>query len=191
MRFTLYFCPNYRLMKIYSYILLIMCLLIGTAGFAQVDKEDKEEKKARVKDKVDYNVFRRQMLSLKEYLDERKKIPSIQKETKMHVKVVAYVDSTDGGDDSKTLTGFIRQDVGDNSTNVYEVTYDRALKKITLVKPTGEANEIEKQEKAAPKKEPVKTVVKKKSKPKSDEDDDDDADDEKPAKGSHKDKDDE
>ena len=182
-------------MKIKSYLLIIMCLLLGTAGFAQVDKEDREEKKARVKDKVDYNVFRRQMLSLKEYLDERKKIPSLQKESKMHVKVVAYVDSTDGGDDSKTLTGFIRQDVGDNSTNVYEVTYDRALKKITLVKPTGEANEIEKQEKATPKKTtekaPVKTEVKKKPKPKSDEDDDDDMDEEKPAKGSHKDKDDE
>lgn len=189
MRFTLYFWPNYRLMKIKSYLLIIMCLLIGTAGFAQVDKEDKEEKKARVKDKVDYNVFRRQMLSLKEYLDERKKIPSLQKESKMHVKVVAYVDSTDGGDDSKTLTGYIRQDVGDNSTNVYEVTYDRATKKITLVKPTGETNEIEKQEKAAPKKTPVKTEVKKK--PKTDEDEDDDADEEKPAKGSRKDKDDE
>jgi len=174
-------------MKFRFVSVFVIMLLLSANSYAQVDKEEKEEKKAAIKEKVDYNVFRRQMLTLKEYSEERKKVPAIQKTTKLKVKIVAYVDSTDGVDDTKTLTGYIRQDVGDNSANIYEVTFDRAQKKITLVKPTGETNEIEKDDAATDKKPKQKTVIKKKSK--TDDDDDDEGDEDKPTKSKQKDKD--
>lgn len=183
------------------YLLLAFCVLVSATAFAQKEKmtrEEKDEKNearlTRIKDKTDYALFHRQMLSLKEYNDERKKIPNLQKANKVPVKIVPVIDSLDDVDDAaaKTLIGYIRQDIGDNSTNLYEVTFDRAQKKIVAVKHTAEAIDAEKEaaeeraEKASEKKTPVKTTVKKK---KSDDDDDDDGDDDKPVKGK-KDKDD-
>lgn len=158
--------------------LLLLCSLFINANtlFAQVDKSDREERKSdlrekyqertsKAKEKVDYNVFRRQILGLKEYADERKKIPALQKASKMSVKIVAYVDSLEG-DEGPTLTGYIQQNIGDNSINVYELTYDRAAKKIVSVKPTGETSEFEAEEKTT---EPKKTITKKKVKGDDDE----------------------
>jgi hypothetical protein len=157
-----------------KFLLSILFVALAVApAIAQTDKEDKkeekEEKRAQVKQKVDYNVFRRQILALKEYGDERRKIPELQKATKQPVKLVAYVDSTNDADDGK-IVGYIRENVGDNSTDIYEVTYDRALKKIILVKPTGETVEIDKDEKATAKKGAGAKPTAKKQKEEGDED---------------------
>src|SRR5580698_3135960 len=106
-------------------LFLLFCLSLCTTSFAQKEKMDQDEKDdkreartTRIRDKTDYNLFHRQMLSLKEYSDERRKIPNLQKANKMTVKVSAVVDTTvDAGD--KTLIGYIRQDIGDNTSNVY------------------------------------------------------------------------
>jgi len=180
-----------------KYVLLVFALLLSLSSFAQQEKmtrEDKDEKNearsGRIKDKTDYALFHRQMLSLKEYLDERKKIPNLQKVNKMPVKVLVVIDSVDDGDDSKKLMGYVTQNIGDNTTNIYEVAFDRTLKKIIAVKHTAEATEAEKEEasekteKTTVKKTEVKkTTVKKKS---DDDDDDDDAEDAKPAKSKNK-----
>ncbi len=170
-------------------LFFIFCLTLCTSAIAQkqkMEQDEKDEKRdartTRIKDKTDYALFHRQMLSLKEYTDERMKIPKLKNANKMPVKVSAVVDTTIDMDDeagNKTLIGYIKQDIGDNSTNVYEVTFDRAQKKIVGVKFTGESNEPEKEEKAAPKKAgPVKAVHKKNK----DDDDDDEPEDDKPSK---------
>ena len=160
-------------------------------AFAQKQKMDEDEKTekrdartGRIKDKTDYALFHRQMLSMKEYADERRKIPNLQKANKVPVRVVATVDTTNDAPDEKTLVGYITQIIGDNTSNVYEVTFDRVQKKIVSAKFTGDpgdmepAEKAEKSEKAAPRgAAPSKTVHKKNK-----DDDDDDADDEKPGK---------
>ena len=106
----------------------------------------------------------------------------MQKALKTPARIVVYIDSLNDGEDNKMLTGYIREDAGENSANVYEVTYDRVQKKIIVVKPTGETIELEKEEGSERK---TKTIRKKNA------DDDDDADDdEKPSKTKRKEKDD-
>ncbi len=153
-----------------KHIFILFLLAFALTSHAQDDKTDRKqelrdnaaEKKTASKLKVDYNLFRRQMLALPEYGDERKKIPALQKASKMAVKIVAYVDSIDdAGDDVKTLMGYIIENVGDNSTNIYEITYDRATKKITTVKPTGETSDIEQDDADTKKTSPKKTTAKK------------------------------
>ncbi|MES2701822.1 MAG: hypothetical protein V4649_04240 [Bacteroidota bacterium] len=152
------------------YILSVVCLtVLSLSANAQMDKEEKQDRKAASQQKVDYNLFRRQMLTLKEYSDERRKMAELQKTTKDQVKLVAYVDSTNEADDSKTLVGYIRENVGENSTDLYEVTYDRSLKKIIFVKATGETVELD--EERAKGKPGTKKPAAKKSK--DDEDDED------------------
>jgi len=180
-------------------LLLIICSIVTTFSFAQKEKmsrEDKQDKNqardARVTKKNDYALFHKQMLGLKEYADERKKIPALQKANKGPIKVVAVIDSNDNDEEgSKTLMGYIRQDVGDNNTNMYECIYDRAAKKIISVKRTPEAADADKE--AADDKEDMATEKKpgaKKVTPKKSKDDDDDDPDDKPAKTTHKEKDD-
>ena len=179
--------------------MLVGLLTLSASSFAQqkekMTREEKDEKNqartARVSNKNDYAVFHRQILALPEYLDERKKMPALQKTTKSVVKVTAVVDSLEDDDNSKALTGAIRQDIGDNTTNIYELTFDRKTKKIVGVKRTPEAIEADKEAKeAAADKEEKTTTVKTKEKTvvkkKKDDDDDDDADEEKPAKGKAK-----
>lgn len=177
--------------------LLLVCLLtLSASSFAQqkekMTREEKDEKnqarEARINAKNDYVIFRRQILALPEYLDERKKMPTLQKANKGVVKVTAVVDSLEDDDNSKALTGAIRQDIGDNTMNVYELTFDRKTKKIVGIKRTQEAMDADK-EAAADKEEKTttiktkeKTVVKKKK----DEDEDEDMDEEKPVKGKAK-----
>jgi len=174
-------------------ILFLSCLLHGATVFAQTDKDDRkeeraektEESKEKAKAKTDYNLFHRQMLALKEYSEERRKIPALQKANKMTVKIAAVVDSSDEDAQSKVLTGYIVQNIGDNSTNLYQVTFDRVQKKIITVKHTAEAIEAEKSDKAdKDEKTEEKKTIHKKSK-----DDDDDDDDDAPAKGKEKEKD--
>ena len=165
-------------------ISLLIFLTFSITSLAQTDKDDRkqeirdntQERQTAAKEKVDYNLFHRQMLGLKEYTDERKKIPALQKASKMSVKIVAYIDSVDDlgdGAASKILTGYISENVGDNSVNVYEVTYDRAAKKIIAVKPTGETSDIEQEDNTGNKGEKKTTAKKSKG---DDDDDDDDAD---------------
>lgn len=180
-------------------ILLLCCFFCGINAFAQNQKEKltREEKDEKIKarqDRVDMKndiaIFRKQILGLKEYAAERKKIPDLQKTSKMMVKVTAVVDTEaiDNAGDIKTLLGSIRQDVGDNSTVVYELVYDRAQKRISSIKRTPEAIDAdreladEKEEKATTKKPTnAKKPVAKKNKDEDDEDDD--PDEEKPVKG--------
>lgn len=189
-------------MKQIVYFLAFVCSLTGFSSFAQqrdaMTREEKQDKNndrmARINKKNDYALFRRQVLALKEYADERKKIATLQKNNAgMPVKVIASVDSNENDDDAKTLVGYIQQIVGDNVTNMYEISYDRAQKKIVTVKRTPEAieadNEMkeEREERAAEKKPAAqKAAPKKKGK---DEEDEDDPDEEKPSKTRHKEKD--
>jgi len=174
-------------------ITLLLFVFISVTSYAQTDKEERkqdirenaQERKTITKEKVDYNLFHRQLIALKEYADERKKIPALQKASKMTVKITTSIDSLDEQtDDSKykTITGYITENVGDNSVNVYEVTYDQ--KKIVSVKATGETSDVD-QEDAADK----KTTTKKASAKKKGDDDDDDADDDAAPKKKTKDKD--
>ena len=138
-------------------ILLVLLSMCGTAS-AQQDrderredrKEAQEEKKANNKNKVDYSVFRRQILTLPEYAEQRSKLQEIRKAGKGIPKIYAVVDSLNDTEDAKLLTGYIMLTLGDNTANVYEVTYDRAVKKIVQVKPTGETLDIEKEEAIEP-----------------------------------------
>ena len=152
-------------------------------------REDKDEKnkarETRINTKNDYAIFRKQITALKEFSDEKKKVPRLQAENKMvPVKVVIAIDSVDEGDTSKTLTGYIVQNIGDNATLLYDITYDRALKKIVSLKRTQEAIEAdkaakeEKEENVTDKKPGAKPAVHKKNK----DDDDDDEPEEKPSK---------
>ena len=172
----------------------LLCLLLTAIAFsaaAQTDKEEKkeqqQERKAANQDKVDVNVFRRMILATKEYSDERRKIPALQKANKVKVRIEAIVDSLSDNEDAKKLTGYIRRDIGDNSVNVYEVIFDRSIKKIISVKPTGEGNEDDNEESADQKKAPPKHTAK--TKKKTDDDDDEDED-PKPFKKKQKDEDD-
>ena len=175
-----------------KHVLLAIALLLSLTTFAQQEKKTREEKDeqnqartARMANKTDVALFRRQLLALKEYADERKKIPALQKANKgVVIKVSVAVDTADLTDDAttKTLNGYIKQDIGDVSNNTYEAIFDRSLKKITSLKKTGDGEEVEKAdapEKADPKKtDAKKATVHKKNK----DDDDDDEEDDKPAK---------
>ncbi len=163
-------------------IILLLLVFVSITSYAQTDKEERkqdiretaQERKTITKEKVDYNLFHRQLIALKEYADERKKIPALQKASKMTVKITTSIDSLDEqADDSKikTITGYITENVGDNSVNVYEVTYDRTSKKIVSVKATGETSDIEQDDVTG-----KKTTTKKTSAKKKGDEDDDDAD---------------
>ena len=174
-------------------ILLVLLSMCGTAA-AQQDrderredrKEAQEEKKANNKNKVDYSVFRRQILTLPEYAEQRSKLQEIRKAGKGIPKIYAVVDSLNDTEDAKLLTGYIMLTLGDNTANVYEVTYDRAVKKIVQVKPTGETLDIEKEEATEPtSKQNVKKPAPKK-KTGDDEEEEEDEDEEKPTRGKKK-----
>ena len=180
-------------------LFLIPGLIFSLSTFAQQEPMTREEKnaknaerQARVNSKNDYATFKKQILGLKQYETERQKIPLLRKTSKMAVKVVAIVDSTDNDGESKTLVGYIRQEVGDNTTNMYEITYDRSQKAIISVKHTQEGIDADKelQEDMPEKVHPEKRDPKKIIRPNSKDNDDDDEPEDKPVKGKHKDDDD-
>ena len=180
--------------------MVLMLNLTVNAFSQQRDKEDRkeaqEEKKAANKDRVDYTVFRRQILTLTEFSDQRRKLATMRNEGKGMGKIYAYVDSTNEQEDVRFLKGYIQLAMGDNSANVYEITYDRSLKRIILVKATGEQLEVEKAE-TAEKKTPAKPGTKAKPKKKTGDEDEDEEEEEekeekeKPVRGKQKDKDEE
>ncbi|MBE2290445.1 MAG: hypothetical protein IAE95_12880 [Chitinophagaceae bacterium] len=180
--------------------ILMLCTLAGYGQ--QKDKDDRkeatEERKAANKDRVDYTVFRRQILTLTEFSDERRKLAQLKSDGKGIGKIYAVVDSTNEQPDDKFLKGYIQLLMGDNTANVYELTFDRNLKRIILVRPTGEQLEVEKATPAsrrpAAAKPPLKTKPKKKT---GDDDEEEEADEEeaeeteKPVRGKKKEKEDE
>lgn len=183
-------------MKNILLILVVIMSLCNTVT-AQQDRDDRleerkeaqEEKKAKNKNKVDYNVFRRQILALPEYAEQRSKLQEIRKASKGIPKINAVVDSTNDSDDTKLLTGYIVLSLGDNTANVYEVTYDRSLKKITIVKPTGETLDIDREDATEQKNgKNVKKPAPKKKKGDEDEEEseEDEDEEEKPARGKKK-----
>ena len=126
-------------MKYRITILFLIALAICSPSFAQNQKEkmtreEKNEKNQarldRINNRNDIAVFRKHMLGLKEYANEKKKMAALQKTSKMAVKLSAVIDSdaVENASESKTLLGYIKQDVGDNTTNLYEITYDREAK---------------------------------------------------------------
>jgi len=131
-------------------ITLLLCFAFQATLFAQAPvRHASPEVRQRARDRSDYALFRRQMSTLKEFAEERKKIPALQKENKREiVKVGTAVDSveTDDTAKSKFITGYITQQIGDNSANAYEITFDRTLRKIINVKRTGESTEPEQAE---------------------------------------------
>lgn len=175
--------------------LLLLFISLSLPSLAQtapqkekMTREDKDEKnqarEARVNTKNDYALFRKQVAASKEYNDEKRKMPKLQADNKMPVKVMITVDSLDEGDTSKILTGYIVQTIGDNTITMYDITFDRKLKKLMAMKRTQEAIDADKEaaeekaDRAADKKENTKPVVHKKNK----DDDDDDEPEEKPTK---------
>ncbi len=157
------------------FFLAILGFIMPATVFGQVPpvKHASAEVKEKQRERADYKDFRKQIMLLKEYADEKKKIPKLAKDSKEPVKIIASIDSIDGGDEIKTLTGYITQQIGDNSINAYELTYDRATKKITAVKKTGDGVEPEVAE--AKEKPAAKEATKKKpaTAKKKDEDGDD------------------
>ena len=175
-------------MKQLILVFAILYLLFPVNIIAQVpQRHASAEVQQKQRDKADYREFRKQIVTLKEFADEKKKIPGLQKGGKEIVKIIATIDSTDTEDETKTLKGYITQQIGDNNINAYEISFDRATRKIATIKKTGDAAEPEPavaKEKTGDKKKP--TTAKKKK----DEDGDDeevDEPDDKPAKTSKKD----
>jgi len=170
--------------KFRLFALLIAVMSIHTFSIGQQVSDAKLRSRLR----ADNSSFHRQILELKEFGEERKKISRLTKENHVPVKVIAVID-TDGADDNNVIKGYITQVIGENSNNVYELSFDRTTKKITSVKKTGEGDEPEAVEKKQVEKKPVAHAKPKKNK--DDEDDDDaDTDEDKPVKGKQKEKDD-
>ncbi len=159
-------------------IILAAALALATAANAQKDKterrEDRQERTAANQEKVDYTVFRRQILTLPEYSQQRRELAEMKKTVKGVPKVSAVVDSLAEPEDGKTLIGYIVASLGDNSVNTYEVVYDRRTKKIVQVRPTGEKLELDEDDRRPGSRQPS---ARKKS-----GDDDDEEEDEKPSK---------
>ena len=124
------------------FYILLCALFFGTAAaHAQQDdkderKEQQAEKKEQSKEKVDLNLFHRQMLTLPEYSNERRRLASQNGDKG---KVTAYVDTATDAENSKFLTGYIARSSGGEVVNLYEVSFDRSIRKIVGIKPTGEA----------------------------------------------------
>lgn len=82
------------------------------------------------------------------------------------IRIFAVVDSLNDVEDGKFLKGYIQLIKGDEVANVYELTFDRGLKRITLVKPTTEKLDLgDDEDKAERKTKPAtaKPVKKKKT----------------------------
>ena len=156
-------------------MLMVLC---ATHTFAQRTKEDRkeeqDEKKAANKDRVDIAVFRRQILSIPEFSDQRRKVAEWRAQGKGIIKIFAVVDSLNDIEDGKFLKGYIQLIKGDEVANVYELTYDRGLKRITLVKPTNEKLDLGDDEEKAERKAKNATAKPAKKKKTDDEEEDED-----------------
>lgn len=174
---------------------LLIILSIDSKVAAQQDRNERreelkdaqDEKKAKNNDRVDYNLLRRQILTLPEYAEQRSRLQEIRKAGKGIPKIYAVVDSLNDNNDAKKLIGHIVLTLGDNVANVYEVTYDRSAKKIVQVKPTGETLEIDKEEASEPgNRQNVKKPTARKKKGEEEDDEEEEDEEDKPTKGKKK-----
>jgi hypothetical protein len=164
--------------RITAFIAILLCSTFSL--WAQLPHSTPESRQ-KMKERADYGIFRRQAAALKEFGEERKKIPALQKENKETVKVFVAVDSIDSDDTTKNkfIQGYIVQQIGENTANAYELTFDRAQRKITTVKRTGESADPEagepkeKKTTTAAAKKPGTTAAKPAPKKKKDPDGDD------------------
>ena len=170
-------------------ITILLCLSFPALSLAQAPTpHSTPESRQRSKDRSDYSLFRRQITASKEFTEERKKIPLLQKENKEIVKVYVTMDSTETDDTAKNkfLQGFITQQIGENTANAYELTFDRTTRKITTIKRTGESTEPEpaevKEKPAAKKGTEVKKPAPKKKKDGDEDDEEEEEKEEKPSK---------
>lgn len=114
-----------------------------------LSREDKDEKNAarmdRINTKNDIAVFRKQLAGSKEYSAERARLATMQKAGKGQFRLSAVVDTgdLDNSASQNLLNGYIREDEGDNSTNVYEAVFDRKMKKIISMKKTADAEAMD------------------------------------------------
>jgi hypothetical protein len=168
--------------------MLAICCLISVMAAAQGNKDDRREeqteKKEANKAKIDYSVFRRQILTLPEFAEQRRKMAELRAQSGGVPKIYAVVDTLRDNSEGNLLLGYIVTALGDNTANVFEVTFDRSLRKIILVTPTGETLEVEKEATA-------KNQKKKKKSEDEDGDEQEDEPEEKPSRGKQKDEDDE
>lgn len=181
-----------HMFKISSALAVVLFSILSFTAFAQTPHSTPEQRQ-KVKERADYGVFRRQAMALKEFSEERKKISALQKENKEPVKVFVTVDSVDNDDTAKNkvIQGYIVQQIGENTANAYELTFDRATRKITNIKRTGESAEPEaaepkeaKEKKVAPATKktgdtPKATPAKKKKDPDADDEDEEEEKEEK------------
>lgn len=182
-------------MKLTGIIMALLCLISSHLLAQAPTPHSTPESRQRAKDRADYSLFRRQVTALKEYAEERKKIPALQKENKELVKVYVTVDSADSDDTTKNkiITGYITQQIGESTNNAYEITFDRATRKILNVKRTGESADpepAEEKEKKAPvvkKAEGGKAPVAKKKKGDDEDDEEEEEKEEKTPAGKEKD----
>lgn len=169
-------------MRYLNLVLVVMgCMMCNLLNAQTRDneerKEEQQEKKANNRNKVDYTVFRRQILTLPEFDAEKKKLSELRKQTGGVPKIYAVVDSLNDADDSKQLIGYIVATLGDNTANVYEITFDRVQRKIVKVKPTGEQLEAERPDVVERRDKNAKPPSKKK---KTDDEDEDAEDEDEP-----------
>lgn len=178
-------------MKKYAFVVALS--LVAAPVCAQTDrderredrKEQQDERKAANKDRVDNTVFRRQILTLPEFAEERRKLAELRKKTSSVPKIYAWADSTNDHNNATTLLGYITETLGDNTVNIFEITFDRTAKKIIKVKPTGEKLELEEAEEKPARKAkptPAPTAKKKKSEDDEEEEEEPEEQDEKPEK---------
>lgn len=166
-----------------KYTLLLLTVFVCTGAVSAQSADNR----VRSADKSDIINFHRQILSLKEYNEERAKIPALQKANKVTVKVKAIVDTSDMAsdtdDDGKPntkLTGYIRREIGQESIDVYQLSFDRIKKKITAVVPVTDSTDAALKSVIAP--GTKKTAIKKTAKKSDDDEDDDDEDEKQPHK---------
>ena len=123
-------------MKIKTLIPLLLCLAISITAFSQA-KHIKSQTKSQIKS--DSALFYHQIVALKEYKSELKKLPKLSKENGKAVKIKIEIDamSQDVDDDADAkntiITGYIKEDFGDMVTEAYQISFDTVTKKITSI----------------------------------------------------------
>jgi hypothetical protein len=97
--------------------------------------------------KADYSLFKKQIMELPEYLQEKQAASKLAKQAGMPVKIVITItaDSADDNDETSanTLNGYIQEEKGTDRETVYEIQFDRVAQKITSVQHVADNTESE------------------------------------------------
>lgn len=88
--------------------------------------------------KAAQSAFHREATGLKEFQDTKARLPKLRKQNPGEpVKAFIEIEPEQTGDDdkpAKTLTGYIKYNVGKDTTTAYEMVFDRESQKIISVK---------------------------------------------------------